>query len=121
VTDSSATATAPPCYDIYSETHLAGPYWLVRRNSCSAQVYECPDGYSPPAPPCQEVRLIEARPTTTSASAVGCYYIYQETHVGPITYIRRSSCDPGMVYFCNHQNHQNAVQAVQDGPDLSCA
>lgn len=55
----SGSAAAPPgpdveCMDMYRETHLVGAYWLVQRSSCSAQVYECPPGYDPPAPPCRE-------------------------------------------------------------------
>lgn len=77
LTAAASTASAGPgaqCMDVYSETHLVGPYWLVRRDSCSAQVYECPEGSSPPAPPCKEVQLLSA--SAAAAPPVGVPPIY---------------------------------------------
>lgn len=48
------------CMDVYSQTELAGGYWLVRRDSCSAQVYWCPEGSSPPSASCQEAQILAA-------------------------------------------------------------
>jgi hypothetical protein len=93
-----AETQAPPCYEVYSETHLAGPYWLVRRNSCSAQVYQCPDGYDPPAPPCEEVRILEAG-STSSAREPMCLQYYRETEVGPVRHVQRDSCH-SETYVC---------------------
>jgi hypothetical protein len=36
------------------------------------------------------------------ASPPNCYEQYSQTTVGPVTVIRRNSCDPGTVYFCGH-------------------
>ena len=87
------------CMDVYSETYLADGYWLVRRDSCSAQIYECPEGYSPPAPPCQEASLLQA----SSSSALACYMVYTRTDVGQYSIVRRTSCSPPEVYHCPYE------------------
>ncbi|MEA3136682.1 MAG: hypothetical protein QOC71_963 [Thermoplasmata archaeon] len=84
------------CMDNYSQTYLFGPYWLVRRDSCSAQLYECPEGYSPPAPPCHEASLVQA-------NAAGCYMVYSRTNVGHYSVVRRTSCSPPEVYSCPYE------------------
>lgn len=59
---SAEASAAPPyeCMDVYRQTELAGGYWLVQRSSCQAQLYWCPAGFAPPAPPCEEVQLATA-------------------------------------------------------------
>ena len=94
------------CMDYYSETYLFGHYWLVRRDSCSAQLYECPEGYNPPAPPCQEAALFSdgSGSSDNSASAqLECYPVYSRTDVEQVTIIRRNSCAPPEVYQCPYQ------------------
>lgn len=88
------------CMDVYSQTQVPGTnYWLVRRDSCSAQLYECPEGYSPPAPPCREASLLEA----SSASTAGCYMVYTRNDVGEYSVVRRTSCSPPEVYHCPYE------------------
>ena len=99
----SSTASAGPdvqCMDVYSQTYLANGYWLVRRDSCSVQVYQCPEGYSPPAPPCQEASLLEA---SASASTLSCYMVYTRNDVGQYSVVRRTSCSPPEAYHCPYQ------------------
>ena len=86
------------CMDVYSETYLGAGYWLVRRDSCSAQLYQCPEGYSPPAPPCEEASLLQA-----SASTAACYMVYTRTDVGEYSIVRRTSCSPPEVYHCPYE------------------
>jgi hypothetical protein len=88
------------CMDVYSQTYLGNGYWLVRRDSCSAQLYQCPEGYSPPAPPCQEASLLEA---SASASTLSCYLVYTRTDVGTYSIVRRTSCSPPEVYSCPYE------------------
>ena len=88
------------CMDVYSEDQVPGTnYWLVRRDSCSAQLYECPEGYSPSAPPCREASLVEA----SSASAAPCYMVYTRNDVGTVSVVRRTSCSPPEVYQCPYE------------------
>lgn len=88
------------CMDVYSETYLVGPYWLVRRDSCSAQLYECPEGYDPPAPPCREASLLEA---SAVASGPDCYPVYTRNDVGTVSVVRRTSCSVPEVYRCPYE------------------
>ncbi len=92
------------CMDVYSETYLFGPYWLVRRDSCSAQLYECPEGYNPPAPPCQEAQLLELS-SSASPAPVGmdCYMVYTRNDVGTYSVVRRTSCSVPEVYECPYE------------------
>lgn len=120
----SAGAETPPCFEVYSETHLAGPYWLVRRNSCSAQVYECPDGYDPPAPPCREVGLeaqaaIAPPQVDPSLPPMNCYDIYSRREVGPVAVVMTSSCS-GHVEVCDEPVTLDRTGLAQS-VDTSCA
>lgn len=93
----SAAGPDVQCMDVYRETHLAGPYWLVQRDSCSAQVYECPEGYSPPGPPCQPAQVL-----STDATAA-CYMVYTRHDVGTFSVVRTSSCAVPMAYQCPYE------------------
>jgi hypothetical protein len=108
---SSSSAGLPPlfddtpdvqCMDVYSETYLFGDYWLVRRDSCSAQLYECPPGYNPPAPPCHEADLLTMS-TSTSAGGLSCYMVYTRNDVREYSIVRRTSCSPPEVYQCPYE------------------
>jgi hypothetical protein len=104
-TDGLQSSSAGPdvqCMEVYSQTYLASGYWLVRRDTCSAQLYQCPEGYSPPSPPCQEASLLEASSAST-ASTAGCYMVYTRTDVGTYSVVRRTSCSPPEFYSCPYQ------------------
>lgn len=95
------------CMDVYSQTYLANGYWLVRRDSCSAQVYQCPDGYAPPAPPCREASLLEASSSSAFGGIEGpgldCYMVYTRNDIGTISVVRRTSCSVPEVYQCPYE------------------
>lgn len=113
----SAAVDPPPCYEVYSQQELAGGYWLVRRNSCSAQLYHCPEGSSPPGPPCEEVGLemsSAAAPPTVGLPPLYCYDIYSRREVGPVAVVMTSSCS-GHVEVCDDRPTIEPVRV-----DLSC-
>lgn len=110
----TSSALDAECMDVYSQTHVAGPYWIVRRDSCSVQLYECPTGSSPPAPPCREAQIFS---TSSAAPPVGpppmeCYDIYSRWGYGPAYVVLTSSCS-GHVELCGDKVEVRSI-------DTSC-
>lgn len=111
------------CMEYYSQTYLFDGYWLVRRDSCSAQLYECPEGHQPPAPPCQEASLLTASSAAFEVPWPGgqtpdveCYMVYSRTDVEQYSVVRRNSCAVPEVYQCPYQGAPiNQCRHVQDG------
>jgi hypothetical protein len=101
-----ARPTEPQCLQYYSEREV-GPVKIVSRDSCHTEYYLCDRtlGEAIDAPlDCM---------MTTQAPQPQCYQVYTRYDVGPITYIRRNSCDPGMVYLCGESLLAEAI-------DTSC-
>jgi hypothetical protein len=88
------------CMEYYSQTYLGEGYWLVRRDSCSAQLYECPEGYRPPSTACEEASLLEAESSAAAPVEPQCMYVYRETEVGPVTQVSRDTCH-SETYVCD--------------------
>ncbi|MEA3203048.1 MAG: hypothetical protein QOI63_718 [Thermoplasmata archaeon] len=97
-----AVAAAPPepqCLQYYSEREV-GPVKVVSRDSCHTTYSLCGrtlgDALAAPQPlDCLAI-------TAPQGSPPACYEQYSKTTVGPVTYIRRNSCDPGTLYLCGH-------------------
>jgi hypothetical protein len=96
--EASSSGVSPQCMDVYHRDDVLH-YSIVRRDSCSAEVYECP---YPGAPISQCRHLLTSMVTSSAAAPAGpqCMQVYQRTDVGTYSIVRRNSCAPPEVYEC---------------------
>jgi hypothetical protein len=104
----SAQPGGPQCLQYYSEREV-GPVKIVSRDSCHTEYYLC-DRHLGDA--VQAEHPLDCMTTQSQPLGPQCYQNYSKTTVGPVTYIRRNSCDPGTVYLCG--------KTIVDEIDTSC-
>lgn len=105
VMESTAAASGPDCYMVYTRTDV-GQLTVIRRTSCSVpEFYWCPY-QGAPLYQCEPLVGLEA--STASSQEPMCMYYYFEYSVGPVTYVQRDSCH-SETYLCGENVKEVAV------------